>query len=339
MVCKTKCKLFVGAVMASLLVATAVQAQQGRMTIGTNPQGTMYYVVGGGLAKLFSDKLGANTTAQPYAGSSVYLPLISAGEVTMGLSSSLDSSQAYRGAGAYAELGKLADLRTLIRAWPLPYTYFARADSGMTSIGDLKGKKVAVKMGANISLELANRAMLKAGGLDPDKDIDAVDVSGLPEGYDLVTGESIAAATTALGIPLARKADATIPGGLVMLAITGDKATTDFVSNEMDGLYITETAPGKNNPGVKQKQAVLGFDVFLVSSANLSDDEAYNLTKVTHEQWSALQGDYAVLRSNPADQLSKPTNTVPYHPGAVRYFKEVGLWTEANEAHDARLMN
>jgi TRAP transporter TAXI family solute receptor len=325
------------AALVALCGAAPASADLGRVTIGTNPQGTMYYLIGGGVAKMISDQLGVNSTAQPYGGASVYLPLIQTGEVTMGLSSSLDSGLAYNGEGAFEKLGKLDGLRALVRAWPLPYAYFARGDSGMKTIADLKGKKVAVTLGANLSLKKANEVMLRAGGLDPETDVEAVTVSGLPEGYDLVSDNTIAAATTALGIPLARKADATLPGGLVMLAITGENATTDFVSSQMNGLYITETKPGENNPGVKEPMSVLGFDAFMVASDKLSEEDAYQLTKAIYEQWGALQKDYGVLRRNPQDQLSKPTNTVPYHPGAIRYFKEAGVWSDANEAHEAAL--
>jgi TRAP transporter TAXI family solute receptor len=317
------------------LSAAPVSADMGRTTIGTNPQGTMYYIVGGGLAKLISDEFAINATAQPYAGSSVYLPLVNSGEVTLGVSSSLDGGQSFNGEGAYQEIGAQDKLRTLARLWPLPYAYFARADSGMKTIADLKGKKVAVTLGANQALKQANEAMLRAGGIDPETDIEAITISGLPEGYDLVSSGSIAASATALGIPLARKMDATVPEGIVMLAITGDNATSQFVSDQMSGLYIIETNPGENNPGVSAPQSVLGFDVFLLASTDVSDEDAYRLVKTLHTNWAALQTDYGVLRSNPAESLSLSTNTVPYHDGAKRFFEEAGLWSGENDARES----
>lgn len=334
---KNLAKLTITAAAFALSLGSSAFAELGRVTVGTNPQGTTYFVVGGGFAKKLSDQLSISATAQPYAGSSVYLPLINSGEVTMGLSSSLDSGMAYRGIEAYEELGGQDNLRTLVRTWPLPYTYFVRADSGIKTIADLKGQQVAVTLGANTSLKLANEAMLRAGGLDPEADVEAVTVSGLPEGYTLVTEGRIAAATTALGIPLARQAHASIPGGLRMLAITGENATSDFVGTEMEGLYITNTAPSENNPGVEQDMSVLGFDIFLIGSTALSDDDAYVVTKTLHESWKSLQEDYGVLRRTPVDMISDATNTVPYHPGAKRYFMEVGLWSEENDAREATL--
>lgn len=321
---------------ALAFTATSASAELRRVTIGTNPQGTLYFVVGGGLGKLFSDKLGINATAQPYAGSSVYLPLIQSGEVTLGFSSSLDTNLAYNGLDVY---GTPQDkLRSFARSWPLPYAFFARADSGMTEVADLKGKKVAVTFAANAALDAANRAMLAAAGLDPDTDVDSVTITGIPEGYNLVTEGGVAAAATALAIPLARQADSTIPGGIIMLAVKGENATTEFLNSQVPGLYMRTTMPSDNNPGVKEETPITGFDVYLVGSADMSDDDAYMLIKTIHENWEALQTDYPVLRQNPADGLIGTTNTAPFHPGVVRYFKEIGLWTDENDARDAALM-
>lgn len=324
-------------VSAMTLAASGAQAELGRVTIGTNPQGTLYFVVGGGLSKLFSDKLDIRASAQPYAGSSVYLPLIQSGEVTLGFSSSLDTNLAYNGLDVYESDGALNKLRTIARGWPLPYAFFARADSGMTEVADLKGKRVAVKLSANAALQAANEAMLRAAGLDPETDVETATISGLPEGYNLVTEGSIAASATALAIPLARQAEATIPGGIVMLAVKGPKATTEDLNEMVPGFYMTMSKPSDTNPGVKVETPVTGFDIFLVGSADMSDDDAYTLTKTIYENFSQLQEDYPVLRRNSSEGLAASSNTAPYHPGAIRFYKEAGVWTDGNAARDASL--
>jgi hypothetical protein len=324
---------------AAALAFTALpaQAELKRITIGTNPQGTLYFVVGGGMSKLFSDKLNIQSTAQPYAGSSVYLPLIQSNEVTFGYSSSLDSGMAYGGKGPY-DGAALSKLRSLGRAWPLPYAYFAKKSSGMKTVADLKGKKVATDFKANASLDAANRAMLKAAGLDPEKDVTTVTISGIPEGYSGVTEGRFDAAATALAIPLAVKADTTIPGGIIMLEMTGPNANTAFLDSEIRGFYMDKTKPSSQNPGVDREMAITGFDVFMIIGSDVSDDDAYMLIKTLHENWKGLQESYKVLGRNPAEMLGKPSNTVPYHPGAIRYFKEAGLWTAENDAREKALM-
>lgn len=320
------------------LAVGAAQADISRMTIGTNPSGTMYYVVGGGVATLFSDKLGIRATVQPGAGASVYLPLIHDGEVTMGLSSSLDSYMAWNGLGPYEGTGGLMNLRAFSRAWPLPYAYVARRDSGFRTMADLRGQRVAVNFRANAALEGANRSMFVTAGLDPDTDIEPVTISGIPEGYQLLTDGSIAAAPTAIGIPLLRQAEATIPGGVIVLGIEGVNATTEFINEQLAGMFLMETLPGENNPGVTEPTTIAGFDAFYVIGAHVSEDDVYNLLKTMWENYEQLQQDFPVLRSSPAEQLASTSNTVPFHPGAVRFFREVGLWTEANDARDAEIM-
>jgi len=72
-----------------------------------------------------------------------------------------------------------------------------------------------------------------------------------------------------------------------------------------------------------------------VTSASLSDDDAYKLIKTLHENWEKLREDYPPLRSVARDKLALVDVTAPYHPGAIRYFKEVGLWTDAHDAKQA----
>jgi TRAP-type uncharacterized transport system substrate-binding protein len=100
---------------------------------------------------------------------------------------------------------------------------------------------------------------------------------------------------------------------------------------------VRKAEPGKNNPGVKQPIDVVGFDIFLLTSADTPEDEVYKITKTLHENWKKLRSDYPVLRSTSVDQVADATNTVPYAAGAMRYYKEAGLWSAKNTAHDAAL--
>ena len=56
------------------------------------------------------------------------------------------------------------------------------------------------------------------------------------------------------------------------------------------------------------------------------------------KNWKKLQKDYPPLRGVPQNALAPAHNAMPYHPGAIRYWKEVGLWTAANDKQQAKLM-
>lgn len=313
-----------------LIAGSALAAQ--RISIGSNPQGSVYYVVGGGLAKLLTQELKTQAIVQPYAGASVYLPLVQEQEVTFGISSSLDSGRQYRGEDGT----KLTKLRAIARLWPLTYAYMTRASDGMETIADLKGKRVAVDIRANKSLGDANRAMLVAGGLS-EANVRSVDIGGLPQGVQGVADGSLDATAVSVGIPLTREANATIPGGIRYLAVTGEKATTEFLSSRLPGLYMMVVDPSPNRPGLEKSTPITGFDIFLVGSVDLPDATVQAVLKAIRDNFAQLQKDYPVLRSASVGKLSEASNTVPYHPAAVTFFKQAGLWSDANEAQEKRL--
>ena len=208
----------VAAVVAAigLIGAGSADAKMKRISIGTNPAGTMYFVLGGGFAKLYQEKLGIRSTAQPHAGSSVYLPLLEKGELTMGLNSSLDSALAYNGRAPYKSATKR--VRALARIWLLPYAYFVRASSGIKTIAGLKGKRVVTHIKSNVSLRQLNRTIFATAGMTFD-DVIPVTAGGIGQNINMVVEGKADAAITALRIPVFRKAHAGIPGGVQVLAL------------------------------------------------------------------------------------------------------------------------
>ncbi|MFW6077489.1 MAG: TAXI family TRAP transporter solute-binding subunit, partial [Hyphomicrobiales bacterium] len=217
---------------ALVLTGPDATAQAQRITIGTNPQGSLYYVVGGGIAKIFSEELERRATTQPYAGSSVYLPLVDSGEVTLGLVSSLDGGRSFRGEGSEPT----RNLRTIARLWPLSYAYMTRADSDIRTIQDLEGKRVVVEIRANAALAAANRAMLASGGLSED-DVQSIDIGNLPQGVEGLIEDTLDATAIAVGIPLTRQAHASISGGIRYVELQGEDATDEFLHEQLPGLF------------------------------------------------------------------------------------------------------
>jgi len=307
-----------------------VRAELKSITIGSNPAGSAYFLLSSGFAKLFQEKLGIRSTAQPHAGSSVYLPLMEAGEITLGLNNSLDSGMALEGQEPYKD--KHLKVRTLARVWVLPYAYIVKESSGLKTMADLSGKKVTVKVKTNVSLKRANEAMLATADITDSK-IEALDSGGVVAGINMVVEDRADATTVALAMPAMRKTHASVPGGLRVIPL-GPKATDEFLGKMMPGLYTMKVSTSKLMPFVRGKDVTIGaFDTYLNAGATVTDEDAYKLVKAMHTNWAALQKDYAPLRSTKVDGLAPPNGTLPYHPGAIKYFREVGIW---KDAHDAR---
>ena len=90
-------RMFSFAIVAiALFCAGVAQAQIKRITIGSNRQGSVFFLLASGFAKHIQQNFKIRTTAQPHAGSSVYLPLVDTGEITMGLNNSTETAAAVR---------------------------------------------------------------------------------------------------------------------------------------------------------------------------------------------------------------------------------------------------
>ena len=321
------------AAVAALALAAGQATAQGRITIGTNPQGSLYYAIGGGMAAALQERLQRQVTVQPFSGSSVYVPLIAAGEVTLGLNSSIDVGAWYR--GDY-DAEPITSLRVLARLWPLRQALMARADSDMTEVADLAGKRVVTSFSAMAATGQVNVANLRAGGLELD-DVEGVTVSGLQDGIDGLVEGDLDATGVAVGIPLTQQAHASIPGGIRYLSTTGENATSEFIGEVFPGVYLTTVEPNPRMPEVTEPVVVTAYDVFLTTRADLPDEDARAIVEALHAAFSQLREDYPALAAASQETLAEATNTVPYHPAAVAYWQEQGLWSEENEAREASL--
>ncbi|QOL80958.1 TAXI family TRAP transporter solute-binding subunit [Pseudooceanicola spongiae] len=124
----------------------------------------------------------------------------------------------------------MTNMRVLARLWPLRHAFAVRADSGMTEVSDLAGKRVVTALSSQAATGRGNEAMLTAGGLATDA-VQGVTVSGLSQGMDGLTEGTLDANGITVGIPLPQQANATIPGGIRYLSITGAAATDAAITS------------------------------------------------------------------------------------------------------------
>lgn len=322
---------FLAAGAALLASANGALAQSGRISIATNPAGTLYYQLGGGFAKLLNEKLGVQAIVQPYAGTSAYLPLVESGEVTMALSSTLDAGSAYRG-----EQGRnsMLKLRSLARIFPLRYALLVRKDSPIRSVADLRGKRVVLSFKANIGLDPINTTVLATAGLK-ESDVVPANVAGIPQGVRGVVEGTIDGTWVAVGIPAVMEAHASV--GIRYVDLGGPNFTEAFLGSRVPGLFPLTVNPAPNLPEVTAPVQVIGYDVFMMVSASMPAAEAKRILAALDEGFPGLQKDYPALRAGDPKRIASATNTVPFHPGAVEYYKAKGLWTPRNDAQEKKI--
>lgn len=317
---------------AATMLALPVKADLKSISIGTNPSGSTYYLIGSGFAKLFQEQLKARSTAQPFAGSSVYLPSISVGDLTLGMASTVDAGLAYKGEAGFPQ--PLTNLRAIANVWNIPYAFVARGDSGIEKMEDLKGKRVMGEIPASQALTRIDLALLASGGLTPE-DVEFMTSGGLMDGITAVAEGRADAAPVATTMPVLTETHASVRGGLRVVA-SGALGTPEFFGNEVAGLSSATAKPTENRPYIVGETPIVSYDSMVVGNTELSDDDAYALAKTLFDNWEQLQADIGPLRATAKEALAISNAPIPYHPGAIRFFKEVGIWSDAHDENQAR---
>jgi TRAP transporter TAXI family solute receptor len=207
--------------------------------------------------------------------------------------------------------------------------YFVPARSKLRRIEDVRGKRVVYQLRGSASQTALTDAVLASAGLTV-ADIRPVAVAHVVQSIDALIEGRVDVAVGALGIAAAQRAQVSIPGGIraLELGALGDDA---FLAARMPGLRTAIAKPGPNMAGVEQPLRVAAYDGYLNTSSASDEDLIYRITKTLHQNWQALQRDYPALRALAAEALVAPDHPLPYHPGAIRYYREAGLWQESSQ--------
>lgn len=319
-----------GLLLAAAAAAMPARAELRRVTIGANPAGTNFNVVAGAFAKRLQETLGVPAIVRPYSGSSVYVPLLERGEITLGVNSGIDSYLAFAGEDPYP--AAMTNLRALMAVYPLGYMYWVRAGAGLERIEDLAGRRVVLNYRSLIPLNRLNRAILASGGL-VERDVAAVTAAGLPEGARLVAEGRADAVAMGYRLPLVRQMHATIPGGLEFLEMGADEAQ---VPRMMPGAWVETVVPGPADVGLDGPTRTAMYDTYLNTGTHLAAEDVYRIVESLHRGWAALRGDYAILADIDENALVPAEPPHPYHAGAVAYWTDAGLFGEAHRRSQQR---
>ncbi|MCC6201837.1 MAG: TAXI family TRAP transporter solute-binding subunit [Gammaproteobacteria bacterium] len=315
---------------AALLLAPSPAAPQAAangksgdtLIIATNAAGTLFYVIGSGFARLLQRELDVRIAPRPYGTPSRYLPLVEHGEIPLALNSALDIARAARGLAPFREAA--TDLRVIARVVPMLNGYLVRASSDLRRLEDVRGKRFVYQLRGSASQTPLNDVALATAGLTV-SDIEPLAVAHVVQSIDALIEGRVDVAVSALGIAATQRAQASIPGGIraLELGALGDDA---FLAAHMPGTRVAIANPGPNMAGVERPMRVIAYDGYLDTSRHSDEALIYRVTRTLHRNWQALQQDYPALRALPADALVTADSPVPYHPGAIRYYREVGLW-------------
>ena len=313
-------KSLAGAIALSCLT-TIAHAQM--IELATNPQGTFFYAVGAAVAQVMQQKANLPTRVKAMSGSSAYAPLVNRGDIEFGLATSMDIGNAYMGIEGYQ---KNPDLRLVAVMFPLPLGIAVPNDSPVKSMKDLKGLRMASQFTSQKSNKFATDALLATGGLTI-ADIKGFPVSDYGKGMAALGEGKVDAAIFCLGCAAAQEANISLSahGGLRFLQLSDTAETMAAIRKVLPSASTQVFQPSPAHTGVIVPTRLLVYSVFLVASTHTSDEVVYKTTKAIHESKAVLAASAAVLKTFDPSMMVE-ANTVPYHPGAEKFYKEVGQW-------------
>jgi TRAP transporter TAXI family solute receptor len=293
-----------------------------RLSIATGNTGGVYYPYGGGLARVISQSVpSVDATAEVTAASVDNLKLIQLGkaDIAFVLTDTLDD--AIHGRGPFAKMAVKA--RTLAVLYP-NYTQVATIEGkGINRLIDLRGRVVSTGSPGSGTEVIALR-VLRAAGIDPDRDLRKQSLS-VNASVDALKDGKIDAFFWSGGLPTASLLDLASTIGITAKLLANDDVVPKLQEQFTPGLYFRLVIPKGTYPGVNYDSGSVGVANALVVKDTMSDDLAYEVTKVLFER----QSDLAAIHPE-AKKLNLDTavhgSPAPFHPGAIRYYEERGAW-------------
>jgi len=313
----TRCLMTAAAGAVALVLASGAGRAQTYGVASMQP-GSINHTTSSAIAKVLKEKGGLNTLVQPTAGETVIIAIVGRGEADFGMANAPEI-------GAAIASNEQPNLRIIGAIYTLKTGFWVRKDSNMRTVADLRGKRVTMGYSAMRALEPLSRFFF-ADTAPTEKDIKPVLVPNVVRSADDFAAGAADTFMFAFGAPKVREVDVSV-GGTRFLEIPESPGMAEARKIQPYG-YLSDVSPGPIFIGVEKPMRVYTLDNLLFTHAKVPDDVVYRLI----ETMAANQADMIAvapnLREFSAAGLYKQYD-FPYHPGAVKYFKDKKIEAKA----------
>lgn len=316
--------LLLGLIMGSLVSGTAF-AQS--LTMATDSPGSVYNAIGSGMAKVVTDASPLRVIVRSFGGPDAYVDQLNNGELDLAAMSSSSSFLSYRGMNRAKKT--FSNLRLLRSGQGGLFVGFAAmADSGIKTIADLKGKRVASDYGGHAIIGKGVTGALASAGLTWD-DVKPVPVTGANDGIHALDAGRVDAAWASLGQPVVRELNANKAVRYISFG-SGPESLKVLREKVFPGLKL---ATVKKNPdlGVQDDILMINYDTYVVCNADLRAENVKVILDALWNNTDQLTKIHPALKGFVNEAAVTEVPMVPYHPAAVAYYKEKGVWSEEAE--------
>ncbi len=305
--------------LAATLMASAAQAQV--LTIVTTPSGSYTNSAGVAMAKVISEKSKLHAIVQAQGGAG--LDPVEAGNADIGLGNSFDTTFFVTGTAYYSGYGAKKNLRQVATMLPYRVGMFVRADSGIKTLADLKGKRVSAGFNAQKTIGRLVEAELANGGLGYN-DVEKVLTPNVRRAADDFIAGKVDTLFFAIGSAVIKQAAATL-GDLRVLPIDTSPAAVKRVQEMLPNSYVITVKPQRGLVGIDKPTPIIANDMDVFTNKNVSDDVIYNVAKALHDNKPMLVSVFKPFGAFNPSRMASVIKDVPFHPGALKYYKEIGI--------------
>jgi uncharacterized protein len=292
------------------------------VVIGTaNPAG-IEYTLGGSICRLFNldtTRHGLRCVDEPSAGSVENIESLRSGAIDVGIVQSDVLADAVAGRGLFASHGPDRNLRTLFAGHDEIFTVVARRELGIHGITELRGKRVNI--GNPGSRQRANMERVTAAlGLTPNDFAATRELTPAEQNRAFCASE-LDAIVYAVAHPNGLIEDVARTCRGVLVDVSGppiDKMLSERTEYEM------VVIPGGTYSGNPAEIHTFGVRSEIVTTTNLSDTTAYEVTRAVFDNFDAFRRLHPAFSMLSVSEMIPVAGRAPIHPGAVRYYRERG---------------
>ena len=285
------------------------------LTLATASPGGIYYVYGDALAQILTEKLGIPVNPLPTQGTVHNVKLLDSGGAQLGMTTMGVALQGWNGTGDWTDGKQVRNMRALFPMYDTPFQDFVLQRSGITALAQLQNKRIGVGPKAATGGTYIP-AILTLLGISTQIEYGSFDAFV----NDLFAGQ-LDAFTTLTGAPMPAIQAAEAKGPITFLALSPEQV--EAVHKALPEFSPSKIAAGTYH-SLDKDYATVGVYNFAIGRADLPDDLVYQLVKAVFENQPRL------MKATLAASDTLPQNVVkdtflPFHPGAIRYYREIGI--------------
>jgi TRAP transporter TAXI family solute receptor len=293
-----------------------------RLSIATGGTGGVFYPYGGGIAKIISENIpNVEATAEVTAASVDNLKFLKQGTSDLAFTMADTAQDAALGADAFSDFGKVP-ARTLAMLYSSYVHLVTTAGAGIARVADLRGRTVSIGSPGSGTAILAGR-ILTAAGINPQRDLRTQSL-GVAQSADALKDGKIDAFFWNGGLPTAAVVELANSPGVTPRFLPTDEMLPALQQAHGESLYYRAIIP-KDTYSTGADVPVVAVANLLVVSETMPEPLAYDITRLLFEKQDELAAIHPQAR-----ELSLSTaltgSPVPFHPGAIRYYRERGVW-------------